>query len=102
MNTVLTEVLLKACTSPVMLSDRFVLEHCMLLALLHCHLGAEVGMWVLLSVGLGVRSGYVGTAVCVSWGQKWVCGHCYLCDLGSDVGTAVCGTWGQMWVLLSV
>ena len=44
MNTALTEVLLKACISTVTLSDRFVLEYCMLLALLHCHLGSEVGM----------------------------------------------------------
>ena len=48
MNTVVTEVLLKACVTPAMLSDRFMLEHCMLLTLLHCHMGSEVGKWVCL------------------------------------------------------
>ncbi|KAL5483805.1 hypothetical protein EMCRGX_G020220 [Ephydatia muelleri] len=45
MNTVVTEVLLKACVTPAMLSDRFMLEHCMLLTLLHCHMGSEVGAY---------------------------------------------------------
>lgn len=45
MNSVVTEVLLKSCITPAMLSDRFMLEHCMLLTLLHCHLGSEVGAY---------------------------------------------------------
>ena len=43
MNAALTEVLLKACVSPVLLADRFALEHTMLVAILHSNVGSEVG-----------------------------------------------------------
>ena len=43
MNSTLSEVLLKSCVSPFLLSDRFALEHMMLVALLHHRVGQEVG-----------------------------------------------------------
>jgi len=43
MSTALTEVLLKACVRPALLSDRFAMEHAMLVAILHSHVGTEVG-----------------------------------------------------------
>ena len=63
MNSVVTEVLLKSCITPAMLSDRFMLEHCMLLTLLHCHLGSEVGKWVCLPPSL--FQSHVNVCVCV-------------------------------------
>lgn len=43
MNVTLWEVLSKACVSPVLISDRFALEQTMLVAILHHHVGTEVG-----------------------------------------------------------
>ena len=43
MNTTLSEVLLKSCVSPALLSDRLALEHMMLVAILHHKVGQEVG-----------------------------------------------------------
>ena len=45
MNVTLTQVLMKACICPVLLGERFAVEHMMLLALLHCRVGTEVGQW---------------------------------------------------------
>ena len=45
MNATLTKVLMKACICPVLLGERFAVEHMMLLALLHCRVGIEVGQW---------------------------------------------------------
>ena len=46
MNTTLSEVLLKSCVSPALLSDRLALEHMMLVAILHHRVGQEVGEMV--------------------------------------------------------
>lgn len=43
MNSTLSEVLLKSCVSPSLLSDRLALEHMMLVAILHHKVGQEVG-----------------------------------------------------------
>ena len=43
MNTTLTEVLMKACVTPMLLADRFALEHTMLVAILHSKVGPEIG-----------------------------------------------------------
>lgn len=43
MNTTLSEVLMKSCVSPALLSDRLALEHMMLVAILHHKVGQEVG-----------------------------------------------------------
>ncbi len=43
MNTTLTEVLLKSCVSPALLADRFAMEYAMLIAILHAHVGTEIG-----------------------------------------------------------
>ena len=50
MNSVLTEVLLRACISPVLLGDKFAMEHMMLVALLHNHVGSDVGQHVMIMV----------------------------------------------------
>ena len=47
MNSTLSEVLLKSCVSPALLSDRLALEHVMLVAILHHRLGQEVGEEIL-------------------------------------------------------
>ena len=54
MNAALTEVLLKACVSPVLLADRFALEHTMLVAILHLNVGSEVGRQSTLSCKVNV------------------------------------------------
>jgi nucleolar MIF4G domain-containing protein 1 len=46
MNSCLTEVLLKACVSPALLSERFAMLHAMLVAILHSNIGSEVGAYV--------------------------------------------------------
>ena len=43
MNTTLSEILVKSCVSPALLSDRLALEHMMLVAILHHKVGQEVG-----------------------------------------------------------
>ena len=43
MNGVLWEVLEKACVCPVLMSERFSMEQALLVAILHHHVGTEVG-----------------------------------------------------------
>ena len=43
MNSCLTEVMVKACVAPVLLSERFVMIHVLLVAILHNNVGSEVG-----------------------------------------------------------
>ena len=45
MNVALSHVLLKLCDTAARLSDRFAMEHAMLVAILHSHVGQEVGVW---------------------------------------------------------
>ena len=45
MNTTLSEVLMKSCVGPALLSDRLALEHMMLVAILHHRVGQEVGKY---------------------------------------------------------
>ena len=51
MNSTLSEVLLKSCVSPSLLSDRLALEHMMLVAILHHRVGQEVGESIVYYVG---------------------------------------------------
>lgn len=43
MSSVLCAVLLKLCAAAVRLTDRFAMEHAMLVAILHSNVGQEVG-----------------------------------------------------------
>ena len=43
MNSALCGVLLKLCATAARLTDRFAMEHALLVALLHSHVGQEVG-----------------------------------------------------------
>lgn len=43
MNSCLTEVLVKACVSPALLSERFGMLHAILVAILHRNVGSEIG-----------------------------------------------------------
>ena len=47
MNSCLTEVLLRACVSPALLSERFAMLHAMVVAILHSNIGSEVGEYSL-------------------------------------------------------
>ena len=49
-NTILTDVLLKATVQPVLLADKLAMEHMMIIALLHCHVGTEVGEYIGISI----------------------------------------------------
>ena len=42
----LTGIILDACTAPMLVPERLVMEHVMLIALLHNNVGSEVGMYV--------------------------------------------------------
>ena len=42
----LTDVMLKAAVQPVLLSTKMAMEHMMVVALLHCNIGTEVGQSV--------------------------------------------------------
>ena len=44
MNQTVTEVLLKACLQPVLLGDKFAMEHMMVVSLLHNNVGTDIGM----------------------------------------------------------
>ena len=43
-NSVLTEVLLKAAIQPILLSSKMAMEHAMVIVLLHSNVGMEIGM----------------------------------------------------------
>ncbi len=43
MNSVLSDVLLRLCATAARLTDRFAMEHAMCVAVLHSHVGQEVG-----------------------------------------------------------
>ena len=43
MNSVLTEVLLKSCVSPVLPPEKFSMECALMVAILHANVGSEVG-----------------------------------------------------------
>ena len=63
MNVALSDVLLKLCATAARLSDRFAMEHAMLVAVLHSRVGQEVGVWRCEGVGVvWVSSGW-GTGV---------------------------------------
>lgn len=43
MNTTFSNILLKCAVQPILLADKFALELAMLVALLHCHIGNDIG-----------------------------------------------------------
>ncbi len=43
MNSVLSDVLLRLCATAAKLTDRFAMEHAMCVAVLHSHIGQDVG-----------------------------------------------------------
>ena len=43
MNRTVTEVILGACLQPVLLGDKFAMEHMMVVTLLHNDVGTDVG-----------------------------------------------------------
>jgi len=45
MNNTLTSLTLEALVSPVLTPDRLVMEHCLLISLLHANVGSEVGKY---------------------------------------------------------
>ncbi|CAI8022832.1 Nucleolar MIF4G domain-containing protein 1 [Geodia barretti] len=46
MNSCLTEVMVKACVGPALFSERFVMIHVLLVAILHNNVGSEVGAYL--------------------------------------------------------
>lgn len=48
MNSCLSEVLVKACVSPALLSERFAMLHAMVVAILHRNVGSEVGKFLVI------------------------------------------------------
>ena len=68
MNSALCGVLLKLCATAARLTDRFAMEHALLVALLHSHVGQEVGGW-----------SFVAVCVCVC---VCVCGEVCMCESG--------------------
>ena len=45
-STTFTEVVLEACLLPTILPDKFGLDYTMLVAIMHSHIGSEVGEYV--------------------------------------------------------
>lgn len=43
MNTTFSNTLLKCAVQPILLADKFALEFAMLVTLLHCHIGNDIG-----------------------------------------------------------
>lgn len=43
MNSTFSNTLLKCAVQPILLADKFALEFAMLVTLLHCHIGNDIG-----------------------------------------------------------
>lgn len=52
MNFCITEVVVKACVSPALISERFTMLHAMIVAILHRNVGSEVGKFSVIQSNL--------------------------------------------------
>ena len=68
-STTFTEVILEACLLPTILPDKFGLDYTMLVAIMHCKIGSEVGKYINKDMGIFYYTFYFTVLTCEDFTQ---------------------------------